>query len=367
MRLVAVLAIAVIAVFLTVQTALAVDPVPNPTMNLNEAHGFQHLIDEGDLLILVQYSLPKAVWRVDQADVSADTSTAPFFAYMEEGDCIDSDEENLLDLCYTSILSGAAIHTFYGGAQASSTLLRSRTAPRVGDGVSAVYFGTGHSLTFGDTTYETCIEGSATLFSPVVRECDTLLWHPISTSTANPTVMQAARATNASALVSIALNLQSRIAGRQEALVVNNFIAPTGAIFFKEGYTNIVEAAPAAFAASESFSEDITLNTVDSTAEAAITANRGLFYGYVDDFNTNHFDGNASTQLIGGFLIGAIAVFLFGMSIAYTKNMMISTIIAVTFVFGFGVLNDLFDMALYLIFLLGFFAVGIFAWVKQKA
>mgnify|MGYP006405769393 CR=1 FL=1 len=159
-------ALALVAVMLTAQVAYAVDPVANPPMTLDEAHGFQHLINEGDMLILVRYELPKADWRIDAADVAVATATAPFVPYMEEATCIDNDEENLLDLCYTSLLSGVAINTFYDGPHLSSTLLRSRTLPRVGDGISAVYFGTGHSITFGDPTYEACVEGSATLFSP---------------------------------------------------------------------------------------------------------------------------------------------------------------------------------------------------------
>jgi hypothetical protein len=359
--------LAVVAVFVSVQAAFAVDPVANPPMTLKEAHGFKNLIAEGDLLVLVRYELPKADWRIDVAEVAAHTSTAPFVAYMEEGTCLDNDEENLLDLCYTSLLSGIAINTFYDGPHLSSTLLRSRTLPRVGDGISGVYFGTGHSITFGDPTYEACIEGSATVFSPKTIECDTLLWHSVATSTAYPSIMEASRATNASALVSMALNLQQGIAGRQEALVVNDYIAPTGAIFFKEAYTNIVRAADAAFAAKQPTLEDIELNVSGSTAETAITADRGLLYGYIDDYNNNHFDGNASTQLIGGVLVGMIAIFIFGMTLAYIKSTMIAVIFAALFFFGFGVLNDLFDMALYMIMTLAFFVVGIFAWVKTKA
>lgn len=366
MNKVMVAAIIGVLMLLTTQAVYAVDPVANPPMTLDEAHGFQHLITEGDMLILVRYELPKADWRVDAADVALQTSTAPFAAYMEEGSCIDNDEENLLDLCYTSLLSGVAINTFYNGPHLSSTLLRSRTLPRVGDGISGVYFGTGHSITFGDPTYEACIEGSATLFSPKTADCDNLLWHNVATSTAYPTIMEASRATNASALVSIALNLQQTIPGRQEALVVNDYITPTGAIFFKESYTNIVLSAPGAFAASEAILEDVELNTAETAAEATIRENRGLFYGYVDDYTKNHFGETVSTKLVGGVLVAMIAAFIFVMALLWVKSVLIATIVAAVFVFGFGVLNDIFDMALYLIMTLGLFTIGIFTWAKAK-
>ncbi len=351
---------------LMVTVAEAVDPVTNPVMELEEGHGFQHVIAEGDLLILIRYELPKSAWRIDTADVAAHTSSAPFIAYMEEGKCHDDDEANLIDFCYTSLFSGVALHSFYDGPQDTATLQRSRTVPRVSHGISGVYLGTGHGLTFGDATYRTCLEGSATLFSPRTVECEPLIWHDIATSTAHATLLEAGRATNGDAFVSIAENLQTAAAGLREQIVVNQLITPTGAIYFKEAYTNIARAAPGAFAVSQPIAEDIVLATADTAAEDSIQAEASgsLFFGVVRDFNDNHLGGTLPVSMVGSVLIGMIALFVMVVILAWVKSMLIAVVIAALFFFGFGVLNDLANFSLYLIMLLMLFTVGVFKYMR---
>ena len=349
-------------------TVFAADPVANPSMAISEVHGFQHLIEENDMMILVRYEMPKTEWRIDQADVNAETSTEPFVAYMEEADCFENNENNLMDLCYRSLLSGIATQTFYDGdPDGSGSLKANRTLPRVGQGLSGLYLGTGHGLTFGDTSYESCVEGSATVFSPRTVLCQSVLWHSVATTTANPGIMAAAREQNAPVLVSIAENLESEAAGKFGAFVVNRRITPMGAIMFIEAYTNIQRGAPDAFAANEEDKADVRLSGDKTAAQIEIDtqAQNSKFYNYVADFADGRLKGT-NVNLVGGVIIIIIGMVVLAVVLSIIKSLMAAVIMAALTVFGFGVLNGLFDMTLFMIVLLIVFALGAFAYVRTK-
>ena len=339
------------------------DPITNPTMTLLEAHGFQHLIAEGDILILVRYELPKDDWRVDSGDSS-------FHPYLEEATCFEANEGNLLYRCWTSLLSGVATQTFYDGSQASGFLTGNRNLPRIGHGLSAIYIGSGHSLTFGNTTYETCVEGSATLFSPRTVDCDTLLWHTVVDADSDGAFLDDAPAFNDNILVQIGANLEEATPGRVGQYVSNARITPMGSLFFSEAFTGIPLAAPEAFqiGAQSRDREGLALTDADTTAEATITtdsANNSNMWGWVNDFNNNHFAGALSMKLVGGVFIGLLAAFIFAAALSLA-NVAFAGIVAALFIFGFGVLNDLFDYKLFLIVLLMMFGWGAFTFVRPR-
>jgi hypothetical protein len=352
---------ALLVVAVAVAALATMAPIANPTMTLEEAHGFQHLINEGDMLIFIRYHLPKDSWRVDSVD-------DPLNPLMEKADCHDGNENDPLDLCWTSLLPGAVTQTFYDGPQASGTLTANRTLPRISHGLAAVYIGAGHSLTFGDTTYVTCIEGSATLFSPRTIDCDTLLWHPITDTDSDGLFIDDAPSQNADALVQIAAALQDDMPGRQETLITNGLITLMGTIYFLEAFSNISAAMPDAFLIGKQRIDAVVLANTDSAAEIAITssAQASKLWNYVNDFNVNHFDGVISTQLIGGVLILIVAFCIFGLAMAILKNLFLAASISALFIWGGGVLTDFVDLKVYMILLLLLFGVGMFSYARNK-
>ena len=336
-------------------------PISNPTMTLEEAHAFEHLLNEGDMLILIRYDLPAESWRGD----SGDDPTAPL---MEEADCHDGNQNDPLDLCWTSLVPGAVTQTFYNGPQASASLMANRTIPRISHGVAALYIGPGHSLAFGDTTYEACIEGSATLFSPRTIDCDRPLWHTVTDTDGDGAFLDDAPAQNADALIQVAAALQDAMPGRQETLITNGLITPLGTLYFQEAFSNIVSAMPQAFVVGEMSIDIVNLSNSDSAAEISITsaAEASRLWGYVNDYNQNHFDGAVSTQLVGSILVLIVAFALFGLAMAMLKNLFMAAIIASLFIFGGGVLLDFVDMKVYFILLLLLFGVGMFSYARAK-
>ena len=355
----AIMALAIL--ILGIETAEAV--VANPTMTLNEALGMQHLIEEGDMLIIVRYELPKNDWRVDDDPDIAD----PF---MEKDSCFEDDERDLLDLCWTSLLSGVASHTFYDGDQdgtPAASLVRQRTLPRVGHGISGVYIGTGHSLTFGNTSYETCLEGAAATFSPRTVACTTIVWNTVTDTDGDGSFIDDAPAQNALTFQDLANNLGGDLPGRAEAVVTNNLITPVGVIFFSEAFSNAVRAAPAAFAVSEQLETALTLPNTNTAAETDIeaAAAESRIRGWVSDFNTNRFGGSLSIRLVGG-VFSALVATLIGIAVGYhLRNLYAAIVIMALVMFGWGVLNGLFDFKLYLVVVLILFALSIFPFVKR--
>ena len=336
--------------------------VANPAMTLTEVHGLQHLIQEGDLLILVRYELPKATWRVDSVD-------DPNYPFMEEADCFENNENYMFDLCWTSILSGVASHTFYDGIQATGTLIQQRTLPRIGHGLSGLYIAEGHSLTFGTTSYQTCLEGSATVFDPRTINClGVALWHTVTDTDGDGAFLDDAPAQNAEVFRDLGENLQDQIPGRQELIVANRNITPVGAIFFTEAYTNVMTAAPEAFSIAEQETDNVSLNTGNTAAETSIQteAQGSRLWGWVSDFNTNHFDGALPVPMVGAVLVILIGVVMFGALLYFTQSMFLALAVVATFIFGFGALQDLFDFNLYMILLTLFFASGIFLWARHR-
>jgi len=337
--------------------------VANPAMTLNEALGMQHLIEEGDMLIIVRYELPKTAWRVDAGDDPDD----PF---MEEAACFEADERDLLDLCWTSLLSGVASHTFYDGDQdgtPAANLVRQRTLPRIGHGISGVYIGTGHSLTFGNTSYETCLEGAAATFNPRTVACTTIVWNTITDTDGDGIFIDDAPAQNAVTFQDLANNLGGDLPGRAEAVVTNNLITPVGVIFFSEAFSNAVRSAPAAFAVSEQLEAELTLSNANTAAETDIeaAAAESRIRGWVSDFNTNRFGGTLSIRLVGGVFSAMVAI-LIGIAVAYhLRNLYAAVVMMALVMFGWGVLNGLFDFKLFLIVVLVLFSLSIFPFMKR--
>lgn len=361
--------IGILSLVLALPSVVHSQTVANPTMTLHEAHGMQHVIADGDILILVRYELPLDEWRVDQDVVDASaTTTAPYDAYMQNATCYDDNENDPTDACFTSLLSGVASQYFYSGDNESATLISQRNLPRVGHGLSALYIGTGHSLTFGNSTYETCLVGSATLFAPADSVCQTLLWHTVTDADGDGEYVDDARNVNDDVWLDVMSSLEGVAAGKSGRLVSNGKILTEGIMYAREAFTNAVRSAPNAFAISESPDSYVAPSGTPSAAEQAIQAEStpSAFYGYISDFNDNHFSGNLSINTVGGVLIAILGLFFFGLALMYLKNLFMASIILALFVFGFGVLNGIFPYSLFLIVVLVVFGLGAFKYVRNK-
>jgi len=355
----AAIAFVLAAVPFLLYSAPASAQIAPPTFLITEVHGMQHLVAEGDMLILIRYELPKTEWR---DDTGAD-------ALMEEADCLEGNEANPIDLCWTSVLPGLASHTFYSGAQATATLVGQRNLPRIGHGLSALYVGTGHGLDFGSTTYESCVEGSATFFTPRPVACRTILWHTVTDVDGDNLFLDDAPIQNDNVFRDIMRNLQEEMPGRTEALLSNNLITPNGKLYIVEAYTNAEDAAPTAFGIARVAPVAVSLTSTAATvAESAIAleAQGSRMWNYVNDFNNNHLDGTISMGIVGGVFVGMLAMFIFAIVFAYLKSMFVAVIVVSLFIFGFGVLQDLFDYRLYVIVLLLMFGLGVFSYTRQK-
>ena len=356
----------VAAVWLLLLAVVEASDITNPTMTLSEVHGLEHLVQEGDILILIRYELPQSEWRIDQGDVDVGSES---HAFLDEADCVDNDQSDPLDNCWTSVISGVAAQHFYDGPNATANLIGQRTLPRIGHGLSAVYIGAGHSLTFGTATYEACLIGSATLFTPSTTECDAILWHAVTDDDGDGALIDDARVTNATVLRDLSLNLQDAMPISSGLLNTNGLVTPVGAIYNIEAYSNMVRAAPTAFAGAEvatSLSEDFVISSTPTAAEQTIQtdAQASRMWGYVNDFNDNHFAGNLTVHLVGGVFVGMLALFIFVVIWGFAQSLLLSVIVASLFIFGFGVLNDLFDFKLYLLALLLFFGLGAYKFAK---
>lgn len=189
-----------------------------------EASAYQNMVELGDMLVLVRYELPVADWQ---------NST-----YMNDATCEDS--ADFVDPCFISLLQGVALQTFYSGPAATGTLQSVRQLPRVGHGLSAVYLAAGHGLTFGDTTFETCVEGSPSVFSPIPQACITIQWNTSATVAATPAIIEPD-------LLIISGNLEQAAEQAKNTFVNIDKITQTGMIFVREAFPAMVLIVPSAF------------------------------------------------------------------------------------------------------------------------
>ncbi len=237
-------------------------------MTSNEAYGFQNVLETGDMLILIRYDLPVADWQ------KASTSTP----YMLDATC--DDITDIEDPCYTSLVSGTALQTLYDGPRGGGgVLLRgSRTLPRIANGLSGLYFAAGHGLTFGTATYDSCIEGSATLFAIVPTSCQAISWQASATIVANQALVK-------TILPQVMLNLQAAASAGVNTYVESDKITLTGMVFAREALAYINYAVPGAFIAAVGgvdFTFDPTASTSSlETSIQAVAETTDVYLGFL--------------------------------------------------------------------------------------
>lgn len=341
-RLLGILVIALLAAF---PAGIVQAAVPPPTLDLVEAYGFSNVLETDDRLILVRYDLPKDEWQLDSTDVNPPAIPV---AYMVEATCETPVEPiRLDDPCYTSIYNGMVLHTFYDGVKGAPgvTQIGIRSIPRIWQGLSGIYIRAGHGLPAPGApsgTFETCIEGSSTVFTgpnfttnPV--ECMNPLWITI------PSVAE--KENLVAILTSLMTNIQDEMNVTVNTYVDQGIITQSGAIMPREAMSAIATAAPNAFyvGIAQPWS-DFNLALTPTALETNIaTANQsGRIY--------EAFDGAAAQYLgttptvLGGvtFLLLAIIVV---MAVGFvTRSIMYGSILGVL-VLMMGMFAGLFPVA----------------------
>ena len=285
-----------------------VTPIPAVDITMNQAQAYRHVVQTDDLLILVRFELPTDDWS---------NST-----YVTNTSCADANDFS--DLCYTSLRSGAAIQTLYSGAHEARgvALAGFRSLPRIGQGLSALYLNPGHGLTWANATYETCVEGSSSLFSPIPHSCLTLQWCP---DCADPDTTPIRLDLD---LVQMMLNLEEELDQPQNLFVNIDKITQTGIIFPREAFPSMRSVVPGAFftgvsSAFNDFRPTLTPSSLQATAAAAAAAS--TFRSSLEDVSNEYL--GAPINLVGALITVIIAASIMGGSMMVTRDVSTSALL----------------------------------------
>lgn len=261
-----------------------------------EAHAFRNVVEEDDLLVLIRYQLPTADWQ---------NAT-----YMVEPTC--TDENDITDRCYTSLVDGAAQQTLKDDTGAVVT---ARDIPRIRNGLSALRLcGPGSTdclgqdaglITWGDPDAETCLLGPSSL-SPQPETCVSIIWHDSDSIADNVDVLLPV-------LQAVMLNLEREDDVTKNSYVSNNLITEVGSSFAREALTGIILIVPEAFANSViSVARSFTATAVPGTnLNAAITTPERTKTVYVA-FNRVGQSLGVNGAVFGSFVFLFIAAVAFG-------------------------------------------------------
>lgn len=293
----------------------------NPSIELYQAHAFNHVLEADDLLVLVRYELPTSDWR------SAD--------YLVDHTCVD--EDDLDDNCWVSLRSGIALHTFYLDTWGSVPLSGVRTAPRIGHGISGLYFGAGHGLTWGDGAYQTCIEGSSSVFSPVPHSCLPLLWHSSQNLAATGEVMTPY-------LIQVVLSLEEVFPKPPNTFVNIDVITEEGLRFPREAFPAIMSVAPGAFfarveQAMDDFDPSATPSDLESQMETAAQESR--VWQSVRDIGGEYF--GVGVGVFGSILTLGAALAVIAVVVHITHSTAVGVLMGGTII-GIGLFLDFVPM-----------------------
>lgn len=214
--------------------ALSFPPSPvhaqSVTITPVEAHGYENVVEEGDVLIVLAYILPLASWQNT--------------TYLNDATCDNA--QDVIDPCYTSLISGVATQVF---RDSGGLIIGSRDLPRIWYGMSGNYFCAPDSdacaiappvsLSFGDTSSLACILGPSSI-SPQPEACLTVQWHTTSTVEETAAILP-------DVIVPMIQNIQTGMALPPRTLINAQLITQTGAIFAQEAFPWMPVVAPDMF------------------------------------------------------------------------------------------------------------------------
>ena len=351
-----------------VAPVFASDPVESPPVILAESHVMESFVQEGDLIVMIRYELPLENWQFDQATTTADqVVTTP---YMQRATCEDDNPELISGLCYTSIFSGIAMQNVYNGKSSTDPIVGSRTLPRIGHGISALYFPPGHDLETDNLL--TCLSTSSTLFTNPANECQPPEQHPLPE---NADRFEREKI-NGDVMANIANALDNEWPLRGLGVLANGNLTPFVAILFYEATPFAPRAAPSVFAMAVDLARDVetlsTTNTplqdeIDRNATSTQASGGGVIaYSWFSDWVTNHYDDKISVQMFGSLVFLFIGLIFLIVSWAYLKNGLISSIFfSVPLIVG--MMQGLVDSNLILVVLLVLAIPAIFTWFRRMA
>lgn len=273
----------------------------NPNLNLNQALAFRHVVETDDLLVLIWYELPKAEWRTPAAGMAG--------AHMVVTSCLAADQTAIKDTsdwandCWTSLNEAIVVQTLWDGAGGTSNLKSLRALPRVGHGLSAVYLKAGHGLTWNTTTFQTCIEGSASTWTTVPRTCLNLNWQDSASLTATPAVIEPW-------LVQLMLNLQQSNALPKNTFVSGAKITQTGTIFPREAFPVIMSIVPGAFfvGIAQAFQDFSPSTATPLSSSISTEAQASTVWKSVNSVRAEYLGVSVRTFGAIGFMLAALAV-----------------------------------------------------------
>ena len=255
-------------------------------VSIYEASAYQNVVATGDLLVLIRYELPTTDWQVA--------------TYMNNATCADA--ADFVDPCYISLQEGVALQTLYDGPAATASLRSIRQLPRVGQGLSALYLAAGHGLTFSTTTYETCVEGSATAFSPMPQSCITIQWNTSANVAATPAVIQPG-------LLAVSANLEQAAAQAKNTFLNIDKITQTGMIFMREAFPPMPLIVPDAFfIGTTNVFADVAPTPGATGLESDIqsTAQASTAWSATQDIAREY--GGVSVRMLGSVLVLALTL-----------------------------------------------------------
>jgi len=354
------IAIQIIFFALMVMPAFADAPVQSPPVINAESHVMTDFIQIGDLIVMMRFELPVGNWRFDSATTtsSGQVVTSP---YVQRATCSDDNNEQLIsDMCWTSIFSGVAMQNVYNGKSTTDPLVGSRTLPRIGHGISALYYPPGHNLETNNLL--TCLATSSTLFINPANECsEPQIAHLTDRNNDGKIDIFDREIVNGSVMANIANNLDDVWPLRGMGVLANGQLTPFVTILFYEATPFAPRAAPSVFSMAVDLVRDVvTLSDIPTNLEKQIMANATstqasgggvIAYGWFSDWVTNHYDDKISVKLFGGLVFLFIGVIFLVISWIYLKNGFISIICFIAPIM-FGMISGFVDMQLVFVMLL---------------
>lgn len=269
-----------------------------------QAHAWENVYQDGDMLIITSYELPLAGWQ---------NST-----YMADDTC--ADEDDIEDACYTSLLPGAASLTLYDDA---GDLVASRPIPRINFGIAANYLCAQGSSTCQGQNASVITFGSALVLSCVSppagtpgENCVGVQWHDTTSTTLEESIR--------GAVGDMLTNIEHEMSLPQGSLINQDGAATlAGAVFPIEAFVLLPQIAPSLFQLSTqaggiAVGAIPTPNPVTGAVAQGNTAAAGNLRTSMNSFGTLIGLGNTT---MAGWIFGAMFTLL-GAAVIYVAALM---------------------------------------------
>lgn len=305
---IALLAAALTFLFLTTTADAAPGDGQAPASTAQEANCYRSIQLTGDLVCLMRYLMPQQTgtttpvapeeWCAQLVDTTGCTSSP-----------VAPDEPTSLAAGVAWITlcrqSGTSTGCF---SSSTGTLLQQTAAPRIWYSLGGIYLNPGHSVTWGSTTTQMCIE-SGTSFATTTQACIAVSFN----SAANTQAGQ--RAQMASDILGMMTTIEADRSLPKNSYVTNFKLTTAARTLALEAYVNMDQVIPQAFQAAAAvsvltpFSLTATVSPlqkrVNLTATAANWGNFNAAGAEIGGISGGFF--STLMFLLGGLIVGGIA------------------------------------------------------------